>query len=333
MAYSTLQRLVSAGRKTAATTIVFLCLPSNVRRFAFSGRRAVTVELTALTESDARLYLLERAASVGRPDLFAPDALDLVFEGSRGAPRMLRSIASLAFFNAAFDGAPQIGPKHVADALSSQIPSPAPASTASVPDPPAQKPVDAQAAPAWDPPRSELFAAVAAKELGAQPTSVIWLPRLVGAAALAASIAIAAAIPLLMNSMAGSANASKSRPAAALVIPRELGFASVIPISPAVSPKPGNGAETAKQTADITEALEAAAGAKPVVATAPNAPAKAAASAGDEAKAAKDAAYLMNARAAAEAAAQAASLQEAASLPQVAAPAEAATQAADPGLP
>src|SRR5258706_14068710 len=88
------------------------------------------------------------------------------------------------------------------------------------------------------PPRSEPLAAEARKEFRAQPQSVDWLPRLVGAAALAASMAIAAAIPLLMNSIAGSANASKSRPAAPLVIPRELGFASVIPISPAVSPKP-----------------------------------------------------------------------------------------------
>src|SRR5258706_8969165 len=81
IAGSTLQMLLSPGGKRAATTIVFLCLPANVRRFAPAGSRAVTVELTALARSDARLYLLERAASVGRPDLFAPDALDLVFDG------------------------------------------------------------------------------------------------------------------------------------------------------------------------------------------------------------------------------------------------------------
>src|ERR1700704_2652488 len=118
---STLHTLIAAGSNNATTTMIFLCLPSNVRRFTSSGGRAVIIELTALTHSDARNYLLERATSAGRPDLFDADALDVLIEGARGSPRILRSIASLAFFAAAVDGSARIGAKHVADALASQI--------------------------------------------------------------------------------------------------------------------------------------------------------------------------------------------------------------------
>jgi type II secretory pathway predicted ATPase ExeA len=118
---STLHALVSAGVNTSTTTMIFLCRPSNVRRFTSSGGRAVIIELAPLMHSDARNYLLERATSAGRPDLFEVDALDLLIDGSRGSPRALRSIASLAFFAAAVDGSSRIGPKHVADALASQI--------------------------------------------------------------------------------------------------------------------------------------------------------------------------------------------------------------------
>src|SRR5882672_1389376 len=121
IADSTLHTLVSAGANTSTTTMIFLCLPSSARRFTSSGGRAVIIELAPLTRSDARNYLLERATSAGRPDLFDADALDVLIEGSRGSPRVLRSIASLAFFAAAVDGSPRIGAKHVADALASQI--------------------------------------------------------------------------------------------------------------------------------------------------------------------------------------------------------------------
>lgn len=118
---STLHTLISPGANTSTITMVFLCLPSNVRRFTSSGGRAVIIELASLTHADARNYLLERATSAGRPDLFEGDALELLIEGSHGSPRVLRSIASLAFFAAAVDGSPRIGAKHVADALASQI--------------------------------------------------------------------------------------------------------------------------------------------------------------------------------------------------------------------
>lgn len=110
---SLLRALVSAGRNYVATTMVFSCLPGSVGRFTFSAGRAAVVELAPLSRLDARHYLLEQSTRAGRPDPFMPEALELVVEGSGGSPRLLQSIASLAYFSAAFDGASQIRPKHV----------------------------------------------------------------------------------------------------------------------------------------------------------------------------------------------------------------------------
>ena len=96
----------------AATTWVFACLPASVRRF--SGLDAEMVALRGLSVDDARTWLLECAASIGRPDLFAPDALDVIVHRACGSPRILRSLASLAFFTAAWGGATRIGVRHVA---------------------------------------------------------------------------------------------------------------------------------------------------------------------------------------------------------------------------
>ena len=118
---ASLQTLLSASGKNIATTMVFLCLPSSVCRFSFSGTNAAVVELTPLALSDARNYLQERASSIGRSNLFTPEALDLVIDGSRGLPRLLRSIAQLAFFGAASEGASLIGTHHVSNALASRV--------------------------------------------------------------------------------------------------------------------------------------------------------------------------------------------------------------------
>src|SRR4029077_6498427 len=83
------------------------------------GDRA-TVELSPLSLSDARNYLQERAASIGRTNLYSPEALDLLIDGSRGLPRLLRSIAHQAYWAAASEGAPQIGAQHVSHASGSQ---------------------------------------------------------------------------------------------------------------------------------------------------------------------------------------------------------------------
>jgi hypothetical protein len=120
MTNSSLQTLLSAGPKNTATTKVFLCLPSCIGKFSFSGIHATIIELAPLSLSDARNYLQERAASMGRPNLFTAEASDLIIDGSRGLPRALRSIAHLAFFGAASEGASQINPQHVANALESR---------------------------------------------------------------------------------------------------------------------------------------------------------------------------------------------------------------------
>jgi hypothetical protein len=121
MSSSSLQTLLSPNGVNIATTMVFLCLPSSVARFSFSGTNAAVVELTPLALSDARSYLQERAASIGKANLFTPEALDLVIDGSRGLPRLLRSIAQLAYFGAASEGASLIGTHHVNNALASRV--------------------------------------------------------------------------------------------------------------------------------------------------------------------------------------------------------------------
>lgn len=115
-----LQNLLTADGGIVAATMVFMCLPGSVGRFGVAETAPVTIELTPLTPSDARTYLKERGTSIGRPDLFTPEALDLVIEGSRGLPRLLRSIGHLAYFAAASEGASQIGRQHISGALDSR---------------------------------------------------------------------------------------------------------------------------------------------------------------------------------------------------------------------
>jgi len=114
----TVQAFLSPDCNTA-TTCVFLCLPTAVHRFCCPD--TYVVDLHSLSRADARTYLLERAKSIGHPHLFAPDALDLVIYRARGSFRLLRSIASLAFFDAAHEGARQIAVGHVAYALEAQM--------------------------------------------------------------------------------------------------------------------------------------------------------------------------------------------------------------------
>src|SRR6266567_1429939 len=295
---STLHALTSAGANNSTTTMIFLCLPSNVRRFTASGGRAVIIELAPLMHSDARNYLLERATSAGRPDLFDADALDLLIDGARGSPRVLRSIASLSFFAAAVDGSARIARRHVADALASQIhcetpksdqapiPSaprvealiPAPIPAVQIKPVPLKNPTPVQAfappalaesAPATppsdpeeldQPPFMRDIAEVRKKFGAARSRSAIWIPRLVGiSAALVASVAIAEGLPSrLFSSIPSSANALNRPPAETQAVPR-LGFASFVPRPPAEPPKKAPPkAETAKQTADIAKALKQA---------------------------------------------------------------------------
>jgi hypothetical protein len=68
---------------------------------------------------DARIYLVERARSIGRPHLFTQEALNLVIDGSAGLQRDLRGIAQFAFFAAASEGAWRIDTRHVVIAMES----------------------------------------------------------------------------------------------------------------------------------------------------------------------------------------------------------------------
>jgi hypothetical protein len=107
--------LLSPDPSTTATTWVLMCLRTSVDRFRCLD--AEIVQLRGLSIEDARAYLLERATSIGRPDLFAPDALDLMIHQARGSPGQLLSVANMAFFTAGWSRATQIGVRHVADWL------------------------------------------------------------------------------------------------------------------------------------------------------------------------------------------------------------------------
>jgi hypothetical protein len=110
--------------KTVATTTVFLGLPACINRFVSLGVQPVVVELRLFSPADARTYLLDAAADF--PDLFTADALDLIVHEAHGTPRLLRSMASFAFFVAASDSASQIRVRHVGQARAAQVPSAAP---------------------------------------------------------------------------------------------------------------------------------------------------------------------------------------------------------------
>jgi len=261
VADSTLEALSPEVGKSPATTTVFLCLPSSVSRFSFPGVHAVVVELTPLSESDARSYLLERATSAGWPDLFAPESLDLVVYGSRGLPRLLRSIASLAFFGAASEGASQISLKHVAYALASQVTSDAhkgdEATTPSTPrgEITVETPTKGQSpTPASNRPPLKLVRAEAEKQfkVGWRRLTFGWMTRLAGiAVAFAASFAVASLIPLLLVS--GNPDAAKSltsRPAPAQALPKQFGFVPATPPPAISSNKTDNRAKAAKEAAD-----------------------------------------------------------------------------------
>jgi hypothetical protein len=136
--------------------MVFMCLPSCISRFSFSGTDAVVLELSPLSLLDARLYLTERGNSIGRPNLFTPQALDLIIDASRGVPRLLRTIAGLAYFNAAAEGASQIDAAHAEAAarMRNEL-APAPSATLHAPSPcsesPCSEPADIDLRPEFPP--------------------------------------------------------------------------------------------------------------------------------------------------------------------------------------
>ena len=112
-----LERCLAPQAKRIARTIVFLCLPSCVTRLSFAGSNAAVVELGVLSLFDARAYLNERGMSIGQPNLFTAEAADVLIDSSRGIARVLRTMASLAYFTAASERASQIQCAHVECAL------------------------------------------------------------------------------------------------------------------------------------------------------------------------------------------------------------------------
>jgi type II secretory pathway predicted ATPase ExeA len=116
----TLQSLLSneGGRRPAS--IVFACRPSATQRFVRNGV-PVFVTLSTLSPAEARSFLLERAEGAGRPNLFNDEALNTLIAASGGSPRLLKSIGGHALFFADSEGANQIDPKHVEEALLAQF--------------------------------------------------------------------------------------------------------------------------------------------------------------------------------------------------------------------
>ena len=115
IAVASLARLIPAEGNSVATTCVLMCPPSSASRFNRPGANVVHVQNLSIL--DARTYLLEQANSIGRPDLFSPDAMELIVRRAAGSCRSLRSIASLAFSTAAWEGETQISVRHVIEVL------------------------------------------------------------------------------------------------------------------------------------------------------------------------------------------------------------------------
>ncbi len=106
-----------AGHPETAKTVVFACrTPCGIGDMA----APTVVNLTPLTLNESRDFVVERAGAAGRPDLFAPDALEHLVAGTSGLPRLLRSVGALAVFFAAYQGARRVGVEHVAEALDAQ---------------------------------------------------------------------------------------------------------------------------------------------------------------------------------------------------------------------
>ena len=100
-----------------AKTVVFACrTPLSVGDMA----APTVVNLNPLAANEARDFVVERATAAGRPDLFAPDALESLIAGTAGLPRLLRSVGALALFLAESEGARNVGVEHVAEALDAQ---------------------------------------------------------------------------------------------------------------------------------------------------------------------------------------------------------------------
>jgi hypothetical protein len=110
---ATLKALAPGTAGSAAPMMVFAVARPALHRLS-SDVRATIIDLRPLDPEESRDFLLARAAAAGRLDLFTPEALDVIVDAGQGSPRLLRVLAGAAMFQAASDGAAQIGAAHAA---------------------------------------------------------------------------------------------------------------------------------------------------------------------------------------------------------------------------
>ena len=91
------------------------------QHYALAQRIAVRISLRALTDSDVALFLDKhlRAAGATR-NLFDPDAVTLLFQHSRGVPRILQNLALAALMAAAAGGKKLVDADSIQQALLEQ---------------------------------------------------------------------------------------------------------------------------------------------------------------------------------------------------------------------
>jgi hypothetical protein len=108
---ATMRALAPGAPGATARTMVIAATRPDLHRIA-GDVVATIIDLRPLDPVEAHHFLAARAEVAGRPDLFAPDALDVIVEAGRGSPRLLRVLAGAAMFQAAVDEATQITAAH-----------------------------------------------------------------------------------------------------------------------------------------------------------------------------------------------------------------------------
>jgi len=79
-------------------------------------RISVRYAFEPLTRDETRNYLAHRLQAAGSPgasEVFAPEAADVIYDGTRGVPREINVLAGQAMLNAYLEGARQVARAHV----------------------------------------------------------------------------------------------------------------------------------------------------------------------------------------------------------------------------
>jgi len=91
---------------------------SEPQHYALSQRITVRVRLRPLTESEATLFIDKHLRAAGATkNLFEPDAVTLLFQHSRGIPRLLQNLALGALLTTASANKKLVDPDAVQQAL------------------------------------------------------------------------------------------------------------------------------------------------------------------------------------------------------------------------